>query len=162
MLFSETQRFRQWWLWLLSGIILVPFLWGAYYQLFIGIPWGDHPLSDLGLIGLVLFLVALFVFLYQIKLETRVTPNAIFFKFFPIHGRFRKIPKDEIDKLEVVKYRPIRDFGGWGIRLGIGVNLAYTVSGNYGLKIFMKSGKVYFLGTINPEELEKAILEFQK
>ena len=43
------------------------------------------------------------------------------------------VTKEDIDKIEVIKYNPIMHYGGWGIRLG-----AYNISGNKGLKIYYK------------------------
>ena len=49
-IFKETQRFSQWWLWLiLIGTSILP-LYGLYKQLVMGEPYGDNPTSDIGLI----------------------------------------------------------------------------------------------------------------
>jgi hypothetical protein len=162
MLFTETQRFRQWWLILLLGAIFAHLLFGAYQQLFNNIPMGDHPVSNTGMIGLVLFICVIFALFFIIKLETRITTNAIFFRFYPFQIKFRKITKDEINHLDLVQFRPIRDFGGWGIRMGSEVDWAYTIAGNKGLKVFNNSGKVILIGTQKSDELQRALAEFQK
>lgn len=48
-------------------------------------------------------------------------------KFIPFH-KSRLIDWNEIEKLEVVKYDPIGDYGGWGIKSKKGKK-AYNVSG---------------------------------
>ena len=65
IVFKETQKFSQWWLWLiLIGIGILPIL-GIYKQLIIGEKFGDKPMSDLGLIIFAVFvfsLIAMFWF----------------------------------------------------------------------------------------------------
>ncbi len=162
MLFTETQRFRQWWLILLLGAIFANLLFGAYQQLFNNIPMGDHPVSNPGMIGLVLFICLLFALFFIIKLETRITTNAIFFRFYPFQIKFRKIQKEEISKLEIAQFRPLQDFRGWGIRMGSNVDWAYTIAGNKGLKVYNNSGKVILIGTQKSDELQRALAEFEK
>ena len=61
LFYSEKQRFRQWWLWLLililSPIGPVVFLWAIFQQVIIGSPIGNNPTSDCVLIILGLIFV---------------------------------------------------------------------------------------------------------
>ena len=58
---KETQKFSQWWLWLiLIGIGILPIL-GIYKQLIIGEKFGDKPMSDLGIIIFALFVFSLII-----------------------------------------------------------------------------------------------------
>jgi hypothetical protein len=56
----------------------------------------------------------------------------------------------------VQTYRPIRDYGGWGIRYGRG-GKAYNVSGNRGVMLELSDGQKLLIGSQRPEELANAI-----
>ena len=62
----------------------------------------------------------------------------------------------EIIKYEIRKYRPIIEYGGWGIRFNKS-GKAYTVSGNIGIQIQMSTGKGILIGTQQPNEFLQAM-----
>jgi hypothetical protein len=152
-LFEEKQKFNQWWLWLLllglTGFIT--------YKIFIEKDYGNGS-KTIGIIVLIL-MFSLLVLFYFINLKTRVYSDRIEIKFFPFINHWKKYPFASIEKMEVIQYNPILDYGGWGIRLG-----AYNTSGNKGLKIYYKK-KNYrdsiLIGTQKPEELAKIIKNIQ-
>lgn len=153
ILFEEKQKFKQWWLWLLllglNGFI--------FYKIFIENDYGNSS-KTAGIIVLIVMLSLLLLF-YFINLETRIFSDRIELKFFPFINHWKKYPFKSIEKMEVIKYHPILDYGGWGIRLS-----AYNISGNKGLKIYYKK-KNYrdsvLIGTQKPEELAKIIKNIQ-
>ncbi len=160
ILFKETQRFTQWWIWAFNlGILLMPFI-AIYQQLIRGEMFGDKPMSDLGLLVLTCFIVLLVVSFRIMNLKTEITNDRIYFYFFPFHTKKHFYDLADIRKMEVVKYRPILDYGGWGVR-GFGSNKAFSVKGNKGLKIIFKNGDIRLIGTQKPEELQKVIQELQ-
>ena len=55
------------------------------------------------------------------------------------------------------QYRPILDYGGWGIRWGPGKGWAYNVSGNRGVQLELLDGKQLLIGSQNPEKLAQMI-----
>jgi hypothetical protein len=63
---------------------------------------------------------------------------------------------EEIVSAELVTFRPIRDFGGWGIRHG-GGGWAYTVRGNRGVRLTLQYGSPLLIGSQNAEDLYQAI-----
>jgi len=69
---------------------------------------------------------------------TEVRDDGVYFRFFPLHLSFHRIGLEEIVRFEVQTYRPIRDYGGWGIRYGW-KGKAYNVSGNRGVHSLTKS-----------------------
>ena len=147
--FSEKQQFRQWWLWLihlgLIGFVLFKIVvekdFGNSSKYFVII-----PISIL-FISLILFWI--------MKLETKIYSDRIELKFFPF-GIHKIYKIQDIQKMEVIKYNPLIDYGGWGIRLG-----AYNVSGNMGLKIHYRDKNNYdnsiLIGTQKPEEMSNTI-----
>lgn len=151
VLFSERQRFTQWWLWLLIiGLAIHPFII-FYPELATGEP---VDFMDFGISFIVTIpLVVLFILL---RLETRITDEGITVRFFPFQIKGREYGWDEIREAHVRKYRPIAEFGGWGIR-GLGNNKAYNVSGNMGLQLIFNDGRKLLIGTRKPEQLEASL-----
>ena len=62
------------------------------------------------------------------------------------------IPFDTIKSYEIRKYRPIREYGGWGIRFNRH-GKAYTVKGTLGLQMELTNGEKILIGTENPDKL---------
>ena len=68
----------------------------------------------------------------------------------------RRIAFADIVGLEVKRYRPLIDYGGWGVRLGP-AGWAYTTGGDVGVKMRLRKGLPVLIGTRHPSELEAAI-----
>ena len=68
----------------------------------------------------------------------------------------RRIAFGDIVGLEVKRYRPLIDYGGWGVRLGP-AGWAYTTGGDVGVKMRLRKGLPVLIGTRHPSELEAAI-----
>lgn len=139
--FREVQQFRQRWLWTLLG--------GAAFLMFVlgPITWGG--LIVVGTIA---------AFFYSLYLQTEVRADGIYFKMWPLHRSFRRISWSEIERYESRRYRPLREFGGWGIRWAPG-KLAYNVSGNRGIWIEQTNGRAILIGSQDSENFVEAIDE---
>jgi hypothetical protein len=160
IIFSETQRFRQWWLLLM---VSAPVIYSVYSLLdkFVFSPTEKDTTSIYGLlIGFIVNDLLLVMFLL-VKLETTIEKETIAVRFFPFQLKSKAYRKDEISKLEIRKYKPIREYGGWGIR-GSGDNRALNVLGTMGLQIEFTDGKRLLIGTQKPDELEAAIQSWKK
>lgn len=156
ILFKETQKFRQWWLWLILAYVLCDALWITIK----GINTDKHyTFEHTGLPLLLLILpVALFLFILSIKLETEIKDDGIYARFFPIHKHYRYYPWTEIEKVYIRHYNPIMEYGGWGLR-GFGKNRALNVSGNQGLQLMMKDGRKLLIGTRKPEYVNQLLTQ---
>tara|TARA_B100001750_G_scaffold203907_1_gene179983 strand:+ start:4611 stop:4832 length:222 start_codon:yes stop_codon:yes gene_type:complete len=66
------------------------------------------------------------------------------------------LPFETIKKAAPVTYRPIRDYGGWGIRYG-SKGKAYNVSGNQGVLLEFTKSKPILIGSQKPQDLSTAI-----
>jgi hypothetical protein len=97
-------------------------------------------------------------FLYSLRLRTEVRADGIYFKMWPLHRSFRRISWSDIKQYESKQYRPLREFGGWGIRWTPG-KVAYNVSGNRGVWIEQTNGRAVLIGSQHPDEFAKAIDE---
>ena len=64
--------------------------------------------------------------------------------------------KAEIKSAKAVKYNPILDYGGWGIRYRFKTK-AYNIKGNKGVRIYLKNGKNILFGSQKHKEFAKII-----
>lgn len=147
MFFEETQRFRQWWIWL---IIVVSA--GSPLIVMASVPaehGSDYPI----LIASSVLVVLLFA---VIRLDTRLDAAGLHYRFFPVHLKMRDISWDEVEAVYVRTYEPLREYGGWGIRFSVSrKGRAYNVSGNIGLQLRLKSGKPILFGTQKGPKIEQ-------
>ncbi len=147
VLFNENQKFSQWWLWL----ILLSFPVFAVY------PFDVNNLN----FNYIVVSIAILVFFYFLELRVFVTEEGLYYQFFPIHIKKHVIKFTEIKKIEAVKYRPIIDYGGWGIKHGFN-GKAYNVSGNFGVKIYLSNGKNILFGSKKYKKFEKVLKNAMK
>ena len=140
-LFQETQKFTQWWLWLVLSLLFVLQIIPNIYS---------RPPSYL----LVMIITAAFV--NSMKLRICVNSKGLDYQFFPFHLKKKHIKTDDIKYVESVKYSPIMDYGGWGIRYRF-KGKCYNVKGNYGVKVFLKNGSNILFGSQKHKELEASL-----
>ncbi len=62
-----------------------------------------------------------------------------------------------IVRIEVVSYRPLMDYGGWGIRVGRDGERVLNARGNRGVRIELTDGTRLLIGSQRPEALAVAI-----
>ena len=158
ILFTERQHFRQIWLWALMLGINGIFIYGIIQQIGYGIPYGDKPASDTTLIVVSLFLMALTVSLAIMRLDTRITREGIYVRFFPVHRTFRFYSWPSLRYCYVRKYSPIMEYGGWGLR-GLGRDRALNMSGNKGIQLVTLDGLKLLIGTQKAEEISQLLQE---
>lgn len=157
VIYREIQRPRQWW-YILIIIFLVCTTWyGAVRQLIFEKPFGTNPASDTGMLIILVLAGVLFpIFLISLKMETFVKKDGIYVRFFPLHLKPKRFSFEDIKTQEAIYYKPIREYGGWGIRWGRN-GKAYSISGNLGLQLTFKNGKKLLIGSQNPKELERVM-----
>ncbi len=150
ILFSEIQYFRQWWMRLIMVFI-------AFYTLAIIFTNASLLHWPLKFLFVLLLMSPLLLSLMNLKIEIR--EDGIYIRFTPFHLRFHKIAFSEIKSYEARTYRPIVEYGGWGIRYGLppGRNKAYNVLGNKGVELELKNGKRLLIGTQKPDEFIAAL-----
>jgi len=158
ILFTERQRFKQWWLWLILLGINGLFLFGVFKQVVSGQQFGDKPMSNIGLLitaGLTILLTILFL---NFRLDTLIKKDGIYVRFFPFHLKFKYYAWEKLTKSFVRQYAPIAEYGGWGLRYGfLGKGKAFNVSGDKGLQLEFIDNKKLLIGTSKPDELTEAL-----
>ncbi len=158
ILFSEKQKFTQWWKWLTVLILPVIFLPMAYKSIVFGVPitkgvFGNIVFWILCIVSLILPILYIFI-----RLETEIKENGIYVRYYPIHIKFKHYKWSDLQRVYVRKYSPIMEYGGWGLRFNnLGNGTAYNIAGNQGLQLVFPNGKKLLIGTQKPEELEMAI-----
>ena len=129
-IFYEKQQFRQVWIWmiliLILLILLIPIISGVF-GVFLNI--------------ILLMIGYCFIWLfYSMKLITEIKKDGIQITFTPFTNYI--IPFNKIRSYKIREYRPILEYGGWGIRFNR-TGRAYTVSGKIGLQIELSNCLLY-------------------
>ncbi|MCU4740556.1 DUF6141 family protein [Halobacteria archaeon AArc-m2/3/4] len=136
VVFRETQRMRQVWIWLLLGVIGVSGLAaGSGAGLVVAVP-----------------VAALF---YAIRLTTEVREDGVYVRFAPFHRSFRRIPFDEIEEAEATEFG-LLTYGGIGIRWTLNT-VAYMTDRGSGVKLHRNAAKSVVVGSQRTDELLAAI-----
>lgn len=149
-LFQETQRFLKnpWALFALAAAAL-----GCGAGLFTADALGNllHPAGLLGLVvggGVSLLLIVG-------GLHTFVRPDGLYVRLVPL-TRQHRFEWAEIVSATACDYRPIRDYGGWGVRWSR-EGKAYNVYGSRGVKIELVDGRQILIGSQHADALAMAI-----
>ena len=157
--FEEVQPFRQIWIHIIVLTITLMTWYGAIQQLIFKEPFGNNPASDSLMFVLWLAIgIGFPLFFYSMKLITQVRSNGLYVKFFPFHLSFKRFAFDKLRSYQAIEYRPLRDYGGWGIRYGLR-GKAYNVSGTRGVMIEFTDGNRLMIGSQRSEEMAMAIRE---
>ncbi len=90
----------------------------------------------------------------SLRMTTRVTPEALIARFGFLYSA--RVPLADIEHAEAIVYRPVRDYGGWGIR-GIGRRRAVNARGNQGVLLVRRDGSTLLVGSQRPAELLAAL-----
>lgn len=155
--FRETQRFTQWWLWVIvTGIALLQ--WDAFIrQILLGQPFGDNPAPDaLIIVFFLLFGLGMPWLFVVANLKTEVRADAVYVRLYPFHLRDVRLAPETIGGAAAGSYSPLTDYGGWGIRMGRG-GKAYNASGNQGVRLELTGGQHLLIGSQRAPELAAAI-----
>jgi len=155
--FVEQQGFSQGWLrYFLPAIIAIAVILCI-------VQYATHN-PDLGdaVIALVL-LAILSLFIFSLRMETKIKTDGIYVRFTPFHIKHKYYPWEVIHQAYIREYNPLREYGGWGIRMGLfGHGWAYNVSGNIGIQLIMKDGSKLLIGTRQPHKAAEALKRLGK
>ena len=149
--FVEVQYMWQqplsWIIWL----ICLPVIWLLWKQ---GSIYGGFT------VVVTVIIVAILALVMLTRLDTEVSSEGVTFKMWPFHKSSRHYPWSEIESCGVRKYRPIPEYGGWGLRVGLN-GTAYNIKGNQGMQLDLPNGKHILLGTQQPETLIEVLRELK-
>jgi len=145
--FVEVQHFWQqplaWLVWVICAVVLC------------SLNFADLIEETFAIIAIV-FVLAIMLLVFFTTLTTEIGNEGISYRMWPFHKKSRLIAWSDIEHAEVRQYKPIREYGGWGIRIGLR-GRAYNIKGNMGLQIRLTSGQNILLGTQRPDEIEEIL-----
>ena len=100
---------------------------------------------------------------YAMQLISEVRADGVHYRFAPFHRSYRVIPYEDITSCAPRQYRPIAEYGGWGIRHSwSGKGKAYNVSGDEGIQFELRDRTRLLLGSQRAAEFYAAIETGQK
>jgi hypothetical protein len=106
-------------------------------------------------VGIGLVAAAVVVVLYLgMPLVTEVRGQCLCVRLVPFPAR--RIALHDIREVWVRTYRPLLEYGGWGIRFGR-QGMAYNARGNRGVQLLLADGRKVLIGSQRPEALLAAI-----
>lgn len=157
MTFNEIQRFRNTWFWF--AVAVGAFILIANMLVFKETLSNTSP--AIYFLMLVSVLGASLIFWFM-KLNTHIDSTGISVKFFVIFQSKNEWKWGEIQRAYVREYKPLLEYGGWGIRYSWRNGRAYNVQGKTGLQLELKNGKKILIGTQQKEELNRVLAYLQE
>ncbi|MEP2278274.1 hypothetical protein [Maribacter sp.] len=161
--FKETQKFTQWWLWLiiLAPIILFVikvistriYVFGGYAAAETSnsnMIWIANRIT-LGELLPYFFYLLTVLFLVLIKLKVVVTNKKIKIRHLLFFSKI--IDLSEVTEQQIINY----DFVGYGIRKTKKYGTVYNVKGKEGVAITLDNGEKYLIGSQKAKELHATI-----
>ena len=160
--FYEVQRMNQWLAWGVMITVNAIFIWGCIQQFILKEPWGNNPMSNIGLIIVTVIMILLTVSsLFFTKLHTYINIEGVFVRYFPFHFKYKFFDWNSIETLQVKKYNPHKA-GGWGLKVALDGIRYYTMSGKMCLALTLKNKRKIVIGTKRPVEMEDALRKLGK
>jgi hypothetical protein len=101
--------------------------------------------------------LVMFVVVFLLFMTTEVTPTdvRVWFGWVPIYRRI--VPIGDVRRIEIVTFRPIVEYGFWGIRSGRDGTRALIARGNRGVRLDLTDGSVLLIGSQRPGALASAL-----
>lgn len=130
-------------------------VWGATFglaaSLLFAAPSGTSRGTGIGTaLGLVALGLLIEVLLNGLTVELTASELQLHLGRIPVIRK--RIPLREIKAFEAVTYRPLREFGGWGVR-GFGRRQAWSARGNRAVRLQLEGGREIYVGVDEPRVL---------
>lgn len=145
--FEEEQRLAPWLIQLVYGVIFLA-IGITYFTLQ---PGDDKMMALIAMAPALIIVTLLFT---SLRMKTRVTGDGVHIK--TLYFVSRLIPFEEIEQSEAVQYKPLRDFGGWGLRISH-KGKAYNMRGDRGVQLHLTENRRVLIGSQRDRELVQAI-----
>jgi hypothetical protein len=155
--FSEEQRFTDSPLIYVFAVSALGALGGLIYAAFTTNNTAEMEELLFAMVFSILILFGIGWLLFSIRLETRVENGQLRYRMPPLISKTRIIKKTDITHWEVITYKPVIEYGGWGMRQSIKNGKALNIRGNKGLRLELSNGKKLLIGTQKPDMLTQAL-----
>ena len=164
MEFEEKQGLKIWWLYLITGVSIIPGLAIIFLS--------KDGLSLEELKGMyfapILALLSPFLIIYLIEKSTltlKMDQHGLTYRYFPLQFKYKTQNWENVEKAYLRKYDAFSEYGGYGVksRLWFKVNdKAYLLNdGNRGLQLEFKNGKKLLFSTNKIEEVEAFLINIK-
>jgi len=147
--FRERQRFGPWWVW----VLLAAGVTAAWAFLAVTLV-GDGSVAGAAVLVVIVGIALPGLFLVA-RLDVAVYADRVEVDFFPL--RRRTIPLRDVDRTQARRYRPLKEYGGWGIKGWSTRKIAYNVRGDRGVDLTLRDGRSVLIGSQHSGELAAAI-----
>jgi hypothetical protein len=145
---KQTQRVH--FIWILLLVLL-----STVFYYFTSQKTGVPDKSVFVLLGLAGFLY------YVVYLNIQIDSKGICLQFTPFVKR--TYPWHDIQEVLIMRYHPILDFGGWGLRYSFTKKAwCYSVHGSDAIRLTLKNGKKIYIGVDNPASVSQYIADLKK
>ena len=104
--------------------------------------------------AIAVLVIAILAAVATLRQTTTVSTDAVTVRFGVLYRT--RIPLSDVRQAEAIEYRPIKDYGGWGIR-GFGRKRALNARGNRGVLLTRADGSTVLIGSQKPRELLGAL-----
>lgn len=159
VLFREKQSFRLGYARIALAIPPAALVIVACRQLIWHIPWGNPPTTNGNLLFLTILLVFVYVRLITVRLVTELRPEQLSVAMKGFWRRTRVAVAD-IRAATAVEFDPVAEYRGYGVRSGPR-GQAYIASGNQAVQLELRNGRKLLVGSQQPKELVRRIVEAQ-
>lgn len=158
--FREEQAFRQLWLVILMTfcMCLGPVMMWIDFSFKLSEFGFEGKAVELfwGAIFATLLCGAIFCWFFWVRLITEVRDDGVYLYFRGLWWAWIPLPFEGLKSARARHYRPIVEFGGWGVRYGWKIK-AYNVRGDEGVELEWEDGKRILIGSQQAKKLERAI-----
>jgi len=148
--FREEQRFE--WYWTAAFFVPAIIVGSALFQ---QVVLGRVIISGALLWPAFAVTLVVAIWFLRLKMITEVRDAGLYICFVWLWPE-RTISWDQVHIVEERTYRPIRDFGGWGVRWSAR-GIVYHARGNQGVRLTLESGERVLVGSQRMGELAQAI-----
>jgi len=154
VLYEEATPWPAWAASLVTAVFLIPAVLTAREAFALGS--GPDAVARAGTAVLLAF-APVTLWLLLGRLHVQVTRTGVVLRFGSLPLLQRVVALSDIEAVEAVRYSPIGEFGGWGIRWGLGGKRAWTIQGNQAVRLTLRGGKRLYVGSRDPERLASKI-----
>jgi hypothetical protein len=153
-LYREEQLFARTWFWIPVAVVVVV----AWYFFFRELNWSPEATRPRAAIWFMFIAVGVLTpaLFFSMRLIVTVNRRELGIRMWPLYRRTVAI--GDIKTVEAVTFRPILEFGGWGVRYSMRRKAwGYTVSGKEGVQMELSNGKRILVGSEQNNRLAAAI-----
>jgi len=154
MLYIEDNRLIPAMMTLILAVGTVALLFFAVYEIMYG--GEEFKLGSIGSISLLVVAATMIILsaaFFMLKLKIRVTGDSLTVGVF----KGRPVLMSDIHSVTPEEYSPMKDYFGWGLRVGR-KGFGYIAAGtNKGLRVNLRTGKSFFVSSKNTFEFESAM-----